>query len=69
VPCAPHAIVDKLRSEVNAVLAHPDVAERLIASGSGEPSIIPFAEFTAMIRDDYDRYGKVIREIGLKVDD
>ena len=65
----PPAIVDRLRSEVNAVLARPDVAEKLIASGSGEPSIIPLADFSAMIRNDYEKYGKVIREIGLKVDD
>ena len=25
--------------------------------------------FTAMIRSDYEKYGKVIKEIGLKVDD
>jgi tripartite-type tricarboxylate transporter receptor subunit TctC len=65
----PPAIVDKLRGAVNAVLARADVAEKLIASGSGEPSIIPLAEFNAMIRNDYEKYGKVIREIGLKVDD
>jgi tripartite-type tricarboxylate transporter receptor subunit TctC len=65
----PPAIVEKLRSEVNAVLARADVAERLIASGSGEPSIIAPAEFTAMIRNDYEKYGKIIREVGLKVDD
>ena len=65
----PPAIVDRLRSEVNAVLARPDVAEKLIASGSGEPSIIPLADFSAMIRNAYEKYGKVIREIGLKVDD
>jgi tripartite-type tricarboxylate transporter receptor subunit TctC len=65
----PQAIVDKLRAEVNAVLARPDIAEKLIASGSGEPAITPLPEFTAMIRKDYEKYGKVIREIGLKVDD
>ena len=65
----PAAIVDKLRTEVNAVLARPDVAARLIASGSGEPAIMALADFTAMIRSDYEKYGKVIKEIGLKVDD
>jgi tripartite-type tricarboxylate transporter receptor subunit TctC len=65
----PAAIVDRLRTEVNAVLARPDVAARLIASGSGEPAIMPLPDFTAMIRSDYEKYGKVIKEIGLKVDD
>ena len=65
----PAAIVDRLRTEVNAVLARPDVAERLIASGSGEPAIMALPDFTTMIRSDYEKYGKVIKAIGLKVDD
>ena len=66
VPGAQH---ERTFAEVNAVLARPDVAERLIASGSGEPSIMALADFTAMIRSDYEKYGKVIKAIGLKVDD
>jgi tripartite-type tricarboxylate transporter receptor subunit TctC len=64
----PPEIVEKLRIEVNAVLAQPIIAQRLIAAGSGEPSMLPLAEFSAMIRRDYERYGQVIREIGLKID-
>jgi tripartite-type tricarboxylate transporter receptor subunit TctC len=64
----PPAIVDKLRAEVNAVLAQPDVAERLIASGSGEPSITTLAEFVALIRNDRDKYGKLIKAIGVRLD-
>jgi len=64
----PREIVDKLRTEVNAVLAMPVVAERLINAGSGEPSIMPLDEFTAMIRRDHDQLGEIIRQIGLKVD-
>ena len=64
----PPEIIEKLRTEVNAVLAMPVVGQRLVASGSGEPSILPLEDFTAMIRRDYERYGEVIRQIGLKVD-
>ena len=64
----PPEIIEKLRAEVNAVLAMPVVGQRLVASGSGEPSILPLEDFTAMIRRDYERYGEVIRQIGLKVD-
>ena len=64
----PPEIIDKLRTEVNAVLAMPVIAERLINAGSGEPSIMPLDEFTAMIRRDHDQLGQLIREIGLKVD-
>jgi tripartite-type tricarboxylate transporter receptor subunit TctC len=64
----PPAIVDKLRTELNAVLAQPEVAQRLIAAGSGEPSILSLDELAAMIRRDYERYGQIVRDIGLKVD-
>jgi tripartite-type tricarboxylate transporter receptor subunit TctC len=61
-------IVAKLRAELNAVLAMPLIAERLVAAGSGEPSIMSLDEFGAMIRRDSERYGQVIRDIGLKID-
>ena len=64
----PREIIEKLRAEVNAVLATPVIAERLINAGSGEPSIMSLDEFTAMIRRDHDQLGEVIRQIGLKVD-
>jgi len=64
----PPAIIDKLHGEVNAVLAQPEVAERLIATGSGEPAVMTLAEFTALIRHDRDRYRKLIKDIGVTVD-
>src|SRR4029078_7291091 len=51
----PPEIVDKLRTELNAVLAMPVVAQRLINAGSGEPSIMPLPELTALLRRDYER--------------
>jgi tripartite-type tricarboxylate transporter receptor subunit TctC len=64
----PQAVLDKLRAELNAVLAMPDVKERLISTGAGEPYITTPAEFAALWRSDYESYGKVIKAIGLKVD-
>jgi len=64
----PQAIVDKLRAEVNAVLAMPEVRDRLVSTGAGEPYITTPAELAAMIRADYERYGNIIKTIGLKVD-
>jgi tripartite-type tricarboxylate transporter receptor subunit TctC len=64
----PQPILDKLRAEFNAVLAMPEVKERLISSGAGEPYITTPQEFTALIRSDHESYGKVIKAIGLKVD-
>jgi tripartite-type tricarboxylate transporter receptor subunit TctC len=61
-------IVVRLRTELNAVLAQSEVMDRLAAAGSGDPYISTQAEFTAHIRADYDKYGKVIAAIGLKVE-
>jgi tripartite-type tricarboxylate transporter receptor subunit TctC len=64
----PPEIVTRLRTEIQAVLKMPDIAEKLINAGSGEPSLISVEEFSAMIADDYVRYGKIIKDTGIKVD-
>jgi tripartite-type tricarboxylate transporter receptor subunit TctC len=64
----PPAILDKLRAEVNEVLKLPEVGQRLIPAGAGEPYITTLDEFKALIRRDYEKYGKVIKDIGLTVD-
>jgi tripartite-type tricarboxylate transporter receptor subunit TctC len=64
----PQEIVDRLRTELNAVLAIPEVGQRMINTGSGEPYVTSLEEFAALMQRDYERYGKVIKEIGLKVD-
>jgi tripartite-type tricarboxylate transporter receptor subunit TctC len=64
----PQAVIDKLRTEVQAVLKMPDVAQKLINAGSGEPSIVSVEEFNAMIENDFVQYGKIIRDTGIKVD-
>ena len=64
----PPEILNRLRTEFNAVLAQPDVKERLISSGAGEPYITTPEEFAALIRADHDAFGKVIKTIGFRVD-
>jgi tripartite-type tricarboxylate transporter receptor subunit TctC len=61
-------VVTRLRAELNAVLAQSDVMDKLAAAGSGDPYVSTQAEFTARIRADYDKYGKVIAAIGLRVE-
>ena len=48
----PPEIVDKLRTEMQAVLKMPEVAEKLLNAGSGEPSLISVEEWQ---RDDCRR--------------
>jgi tripartite-type tricarboxylate transporter receptor subunit TctC len=64
----PSAIIAKLRSEVQKVLARPDFAEKLNVSGSLEPLVLSPADFSTLIAKDYDKYGKVVKEIGIKLD-
>jgi tripartite-type tricarboxylate transporter receptor subunit TctC len=61
-------IIARLRTEVNAVLAQADVMDKLAAAGSGDAYITTPAQFAARIRSDYDKYGKVIADTGLKVE-
>lgn len=63
----PPEILEKLRKELNAVLALPEVRERLVSSGAGEPFITTPQEFQELIRTDHSQYGGVVKSIGLKV--
>jgi tripartite-type tricarboxylate transporter receptor subunit TctC len=64
----PPEIVARLRAEASTVRVLPEVTERLAAAGAGEPLITTDAEFLARIRADYDKFGKVIRGIGARVE-
>jgi tripartite-type tricarboxylate transporter receptor subunit TctC len=64
----PPAVVARLRTEMNAVLALPEVREKLVSGGAGEPYITTPEEFSALLRADYERYGDLIKSIGFKAD-
>jgi len=64
----PEPIMTTLRTEIQKILARADFAEKLNVSGSLEPLILPPAEFTQLIRSDYEKYGKLIKDIGIKLD-
>jgi tripartite-type tricarboxylate transporter receptor subunit TctC len=64
----PEPIMARLRSEVNAILAQGDFAEKLATAGSGDPYVTTPADFAARIRGDHARYGKLIRDAGVTVD-
>jgi tripartite-type tricarboxylate transporter receptor subunit TctC len=64
----PEPIIERLRNEIAAVQAEPQMRERLADTGSGEPYAATPEEFSARIRSDHDKYGKLIRSIGLNVE-
>ena len=63
----PKAIVTRLNAEINAILKDPDVVQKLHALGfdliGGTPE-----EFGALIKGESDKWGPVIKRLGLKID-
>jgi tripartite-type tricarboxylate transporter receptor subunit TctC len=64
----PQPIIDRLRAELQIVLVQPEFAKRLADAGAGEPYVTTPEEFSARIKADYEKYGKLIRSIGVKVE-
>jgi len=64
----PPAVLTRLRAEVGKALAQPDLKEKLTVAGGLEAFATTPREFAALIRRDYDKYGKVVRDVGVKVD-
>jgi len=63
----PPEIVERLKKEAAAVRVLPEIEQKLAAAGAGEPWVTTDAEFAARIRADNEKFGKVIAEIGAKV--
>jgi tripartite-type tricarboxylate transporter receptor subunit TctC len=63
----PQPIRATLQELINSVVARSDYATKLNASGL-EPLILTTAGFTEMIQQDYAKYGKLTKEIGIKLD-
>jgi tripartite-type tricarboxylate transporter receptor subunit TctC len=60
----PDAIVVKLRSEVHKAL--PELAPRLNITGRLEPFVASPEEFSALIRRDFEKNGKIVKDVGIK---
>ncbi|MFM1988875.1 MAG: hypothetical protein RJA99_1832 [Pseudomonadota bacterium] len=63
----PPEIVARINAEVNRVLAAPEMREKLggqaIAAAGGTPE-----QFAAFVREDYARWGRVVKESGVKAE-
>jgi tripartite-type tricarboxylate transporter receptor subunit TctC len=64
----PEEVLHRLRSETRKALELPEVREKLHASGGLEPFVTSPEEFVALIRRDYERFGKLIKDVGIKAD-
>jgi tripartite-type tricarboxylate transporter receptor subunit TctC len=64
----PEPIITLLREKVQTALAKPEVAEKVNVSGSLEPLILSPTEFSARIRVDYDKFGKLVKQFNIRID-
>ena len=60
----PRPIVDRLNAELKKALSDPEVIT-LLSNRVLDPMYMTPEEFAARIRSDYDRYGKLMKEIGV----
>ena len=63
----PPAIVEKLNAEVRKALKHPEVMEKMAAQGTDILGSTP-QEYATYIRGELQRWSRLIRETGAKVD-
>jgi tripartite-type tricarboxylate transporter receptor subunit TctC len=63
----PAAIVNLLNQEMVAALARPEVKERLARAGAEATSSTPEG-FGIIVRDDIARWGKVIKDAGIRAE-
>jgi tripartite-type tricarboxylate transporter receptor subunit TctC len=66
-PGMPPATVDAVYAHLAKAILHPDVKE-LFAKGGAEASGLPPAEMAREVRRLHERWGAVIREVGVKLD-
>ena len=64
----PAAVVAKLHDAVVTALAAPDLREKLIRSGA-IPTSTSSLEFAKLMRDELERWGRVVREKNIRGDD
>ena len=63
----PVAIVNRINASINHVLAQPEFGQKLILQGV-EPVTSTPQGMQDMIRNEYARWSKVIRDAGITVD-
>jgi tripartite-type tricarboxylate transporter receptor subunit TctC len=63
----PADIVTRLNAEVNRIMALTDIQQRLVTMGAEHVSMsVP--EVSALLRGDYERWGRIIKDAGIRAD-
>jgi tripartite-type tricarboxylate transporter receptor subunit TctC len=61
----PKPVVEKLYGEVAKTAANPDTRARLLTMGL-DPVAMPPDEFTAYVKSETEKWGKLVREAGIR---
>lgn len=64
----PEAILNRLNAEANKALALPDLKARFAAAGGLDPYLTSREDLAAHMRAEYEKFGKLIRAVGIKAD-
>jgi tripartite-type tricarboxylate transporter receptor subunit TctC len=64
----PEPVLSRLRAAVAKALASPEVKEKFNTAGGMEAFVTTPDEFAALIRNDYDKYGRIVKGTGIKID-
>ena len=64
----PEPVLSVLRAAAAKALSAPDVKEKLNGAGGIETFATTPEEFAALIRRDYDKYGRIVKAVGIRVD-
>ena len=64
----PPELVDRLRAETQKLLRLPAVQHQLANAGGMEPFITSTKEFEDLIQHDYRKYGKLVKDLNVKID-
>ena len=63
----PKDVVNRLYAETMKALQMPDVQKRLTGLG-GEPGNVTQEQFTALVKSDYERFGRLIKDANVKLE-
>ena len=61
-------MIARLHDEINLALNTADVKEKMVSVGGAEAWATTREFFAGFIKSEYERYGRIVREIGIKID-
>jgi tripartite-type tricarboxylate transporter receptor subunit TctC len=64
----PEPVLTRLRTEIRRALETPELKEKMNSAGGLDPYVTTPEEFQALIRRDYAKYAKVVKDVGIKLD-